>query len=217
MGARQSNLFDRLIGKRSGVHVTLSGGRELVRNFEILTVKTQRKVARAAVTSVARKMVREVKSTMAGMSSMDSGLLRKSMGFRMWTKQSPRWAVGATIGARTGFGRFVIRNVLKSGKLSKKSSAVTQKQFQKRFSAGKTFKVIRWADPWRYSHLVEGGTKVRLKRGRMPADPFMERTYLKSRDVMAGTLRTQIRKGIEREARKLPKRRIAMLSRGALG
>ena len=202
MGARQSNLMSK-IGRPGGpgVSLTLSGGRELIRNFERLPVKMQRRVCRSAVAKVARKMVKVVKTTIETESppAIDSGLLRKSIGFRPWTSKKGRWAVGATIGPRKGFATLVVRN--KRGKLK----ALTKGAITKRVEAGDTFFRSQLADPVRYAHLVEGGV-VRGKHGRVKARPFLEHSYLRNRDVMAGVLRTEIRKGLERETQKLFKR-----------
>ncbi len=185
-----------------GAILSLSGGRKLIRTFELLPVKVQRRAARGAVARAARMMVKEVKSTVdrGSHKAVDSGLLQKSIGFRMWTSKTGFWAVGATIGPRKGFGTLVVRS--KKGK----EKALTRGGIAKVVAAGGSFARAQYADPAKYAHFVERGTKERAGgRGAVRGVRFMQHSYLRSRDVMAGTLRTEIRNGIEHEARKLVK------------
>lgn len=195
-GYASGTIHGRLAG-RSAVSLSLLGGRELIRNFELLPVRVQRRVARGAVMKIARLMVKEVKAGIKRENPppIDSGLLLKSLGYRMWTSKTARWAVGATIGPRTGFGRLAIR-LDKEGKKKLRRAQIAHVR------AGGGSKPV-YADPVKYAHLVEGGRKESSKTGGVAPRPFMRHSYLRSRDIMAGTLRTEIRNGIEREARKL--------------
>ena len=202
MGVRQSNLFSRPT-KGTAVTLSLSGGRELIRNFNLLPVKLQKRVARQAVTKIARLMVKEVKATMSREPKItkspkvfESGLLRKSIGFRVWVPKRSQWSVGATIGPRTGFGTMVVRNK-RGGK-----KALTKGAIAKVVAGGGSFRRAEFSDPAKYGHLVEKGS-TRRQRGTVERRPFMRHSYLRSRDFMTGLLRTYIARGIEQEARKL--------------
>ncbi len=202
MGARQSNLFSRP-SKATAVSLSLSGGRELIKNFHLLPVKLQKKVARQAVTKIARLMVKKVKGTMGreekitgSPKTFETGLLRKSIGFRVWVPKTSQWSVGATIGPRTGFGTMVVRN--KQGK----KKALTKGGIAKVVAGGGSFRRAEFSDPARYGHLVEGGS-TRRERGTVEGRPFMEHAYLRSRRSMMGALRAHMIRGLEQEARKL--------------
>ena len=198
---------------KSGVYLSLSGGRELIRVFGLLPIRVPQKVARAAVQKIARRMVWMVRQTMETEKKFhesavpfDTGLLRKSIGFRIWSPKSANWAVGATIGPRKGFGTLIVRS--RKGK----KKALTKGAIAKAVQAGGAFKRAEYADPVKYAHLVERGTKERqtregAERGKVEARPFMGHAYIRSRDVMGGVLRTEIRNGVEREAIKLARAR----------
>ncbi|MHC4176679.1 MAG: hypothetical protein ACYSWU_04185 [Planctomycetota bacterium] len=186
-----------------GVVMTVTGDHTLIRALNTLPIKAQRRVARSAVKKVARVMVKRVKATIkeGSHSAFDSGLLAKSIGFRSWTSKKGQWAVGATIGARHGFGTLVARN--KQGK----KKGLTKKGIAKVVAAGGSFSRRQFADPAKYAHLPEGGTKQRAGgRGAVRGVHFMEHTHLRSRGEMGNKLRTEIANGIEFEARKLAKR-----------
>jgi len=81
-------------------------------------------------------------------------LLRRSLGIKPWRKRRRR-VLGVVIGARTGFKREIIR---------------TRRGFKagsrKAFLASKAGGDGRYADPVKYLHLVEAGTKVRYQQSR---------------------------------------------------
>lgn len=206
MGAHASGTRTGRLISRSATHLSLTGARDLIRNFERLPVRLQRKTVRSAVQKVARRMVRSVKDTMkteptlhdhrAGV-PFDTGLLYKSIGHRMWTAKTGQWAVGATIGPRKGFATMVKRGD------GKKSKSLTKAAIAKVVAGGGGFQRSEYADPVKYAHLVERGVRAHGKHPGVEGRPFMLHGYMRSRDYLMGVLRTEIHRGLEREARKL--------------
>ncbi|HUT92364.1 MAG TPA: hypothetical protein VMY37_22910 [Thermoguttaceae bacterium] len=189
---------------RQSVYLSVSGGLQLQKNLAELPVKVQRRVVRSSVNKVARLMVKAAKNTMEterkltdSPQTFDTGLLKKSIGFRSWTSKTGSWIVGATIGPRKGFGTLVVRN--KRGK----NVALTKRGIDKHVAAGGGTR-SEYADPAKYGHLVEGGSK-RARHGTVPERPFMEHTLIRSHVPMGAELRTALAAGIQREAMKLKK------------
>lgn len=187
----------------AAVSLSLLGAQDLIRTFNALPLRVQKRVVRSSVAKVARKMVKEVKMTIkTGPQQMfDSGLLYKSIGFRQWTSQRGDWTVGATIGPRHGFATLVTRT--KKGK----KRALTKKAITRVVEAGGSFRRAQYADPAKYGHLPELGTKRRPKRGAVQGKHAVRHAYLRSKDVMQGVMRREIMAGIVREATKLARTR----------
>jgi hypothetical protein len=196
------------LGGRAPVRMTVSGGRELQILLARLPVNAQKRVVRSAVSKVARHMVTKIKRTIGTGSTkaIDSGLLKKSIGFRTWTSKKRKWVVGATIGARKGFGTMVVRN--KKGK----QKALTRGGIAKHVAGGGGFHRSQYADPAKYAHLPEGGAKGRTGRkgrrvGAFRGVHFMEHSHTRYQSQMSAKLRRGLHVGIEREALKLSRMR----------
>lgn len=111
--------------------------------FETLKGSVQRRITRMAMSAAVRVVAKEAKR----LAPRDSGLLKESIGSKSKTYES-----GVTVGIvgpRRGFRRVVDRKAWQSGERALASG--------KRQVVYKTLKRI--ADPVKYAHLVEHGTK----------------------------------------------------------
>lgn len=214
MGARQSNLFVSRGASKQAVSISLRGSAELGRAFTELPFKMQKKVCRSAVTKAARRLAKFAREIMSSFPDepIDTGLLRKSIGYRVWVPKAGRnanWAVGATIGPRKGFATLVRRRINRR----RKSSRTTGRAFStgaitKAVATGETFYRSEYADPVKYGHLVEKGRRTAVgktgrKLGTVAGRPFLGYGFLRSKDALIAIMRSEIASGLEREARKL--------------
>lgn len=169
--------------------VDLSGDKELLHLFNTLPDRVQRRVLRGAVSKVARRMVKSVKAAIDQVGAVETGTLKKSIGFRVRTAKGG--GIVAIIGPRTGFKRPVAKNKRGQVKsLSKKKLAAAEAAGEK----------IKHREPARYAHLVEFGTDD------TQPNPFMRIGFEANQDVGRATLRHDILVGIDREAQKLAKK-----------
>lgn len=169
--------------------IDLTGDKELLRLFNVLPDRVQSRVMRGAVAKVARRMVRVMKETIENVGAVETGTLKKSIGFKVSTT---RTGIVAYIGPRRGFRRPVAKN--KKGQvktLGKKGLAAAEA------AGGK----VEYREPARYAHLVEFGTDDTRP------NPFMRISFQESQDMAAGVLRRDILIGVKREAAKLAKGR----------
>ncbi|KKL07300.1 hypothetical protein LCGC14_2587420 [marine sediment metagenome] len=171
--------------------IDLTGDKELISLFNRLPDKIQRRVLRGAVSKVARRMVKDVKDAIVQVGAVETGTLKKSIGFKIRTAKGG--GIVAIIGPRTGFKRPVAKN--KKGQiksLSKKKLAAAEA------GGGK----VKYREPARYAHLVEFGTDD----GRIRPKPFMRVGFDAGRDIGTATLRHDILVGIDLEAQKLARK-----------
>jgi len=177
------------------VTLSLHGADQLLRNFRLLPPRIQRRAVRGAVTKVSRRWVKVVKDTIktGPDRAVDTGLLAKSIGFRVTSPRGRPDVMIGVIGPRKGFGTLVTR----------KGKALTKKGIAKAVASGGGFRRSQFVDPVRYAHLVEGGRKARAGDPGVRARPWLGHAYIRSLDVMTGVLRSEIRKGIDFETRKL--------------
>jgi hypothetical protein len=177
------------------VTMSVGGVDQLLHNFRQLPPRIQRKAVRRAVTMVSREWVKVVKDTLdAGANrAIDTGLLRKSIGFRVKSPRGRPDVIVGIIGPRKGFATLVTR----------KGKALTKKGIAKAVAGGGGFQRSQFVDPVRYAHLVEGGREARGSDGGVQARPFVAHSYWRGLNSMDGMLRSEIRKGIDFETRKL--------------
>lgn len=165
--------------------INLVGDKELLRLFNTLPDKLQNRVMRGAVTKVARRMVKDMKAAVDTVGAVDTGALKKSIGFRVKTT---RTGVIAVIGPRAAYRQAVTAD--KKGKLK----AATKKRAATARQAGAK---VTYRQPSRYAHLVELGTDHTRPK------PFMRVGFRAGQDIGRATLRHDILAGIQREAAKL--------------
>lgn len=178
-----------------GVRVTVTGARAIIRALHVLPSRVQKRVIRRAVTRVSRLLAKRAKETISGGTdeAVDTGLLKKSIGFRVKSPKGAPWVIIGVIGPRRGFGTLITR----------KGKALTRGGISKVVAGGGGFTRSQYADPARYGHLVEGGRKAKGKHPGVRARPFMEHTHIRSATQMGIELRRSIHEGIAIEARKL--------------
>jgi HK97 gp10 family phage protein len=139
----------------------------LIKQVGLMDTKLRRKILRKAVTNAARPMIKAAKSNLAKLAR--TGLLSLSIGNKV--KVYPRTITAvAIVGARYGF---------KSKKYTAIKSGLT----------GKT----RRADPIRYAHLVERGTK------HSRAFPFLRPAYAATKQDAMRIIKQELWDGIKAE------------------
>jgi len=154
-----------------GVVVSLRGEKELLRLLRGLPPKLQRKALRRGVTKSSRVIARAAKDRLVALKAVETGLLKKSLGVRVYTLKDLT-GVGSVIGPRKGF---------------KRSVAVTGKRVKRLRAAKKGVEGDKYRDPARYAHWVELGTVHSAPR------PFLRSALMANRDMTIGTIRTEVR------------------------
>ena len=177
---------------RSDFNVTADGFRDVARNLEKLKRNVQRKVTRGAVTKAMRPVAKSAKANAKKIK--DTGLLSRSIGTR--TKTYARSGVVISIvGAREGFRTRVKR---------KGWDNTTVDLFRKK-KDGNLVEV--WADPAKYAHLVELGTKPHGNHPGAAPKPYLRPAIITNRISSVNIFRTAMFEGMEREAKKLKVKR----------
>jgi len=162
----------------------LYGEKELLHALKALPVKLQNKALRTGVTKAARLVVKAAKQTVV----KDSGLLKRSLGHRVWMSRDGM-VIGATIGPRKGMGGLVEKK--QSKKRGKYMKAVGKKDITSGKAAMRA-ESMEYRDPTKYAHLVERGTKHTAPRA------FLRRAMSASSDVALGVMRAEVQKAINK-------------------
>ncbi len=137
----------------------------------------QKRIVKKGVTKMVQPVTKAVKAASPVRDEKDrqGGTLKKSLGHKVSAKRSG--FAKAVIGARRGFKRQI--GVVKRGK-----------------NAGRPI----FADPVKYLHLVEYGTKYAA------AKRFVKRTWQQQKRQAVTTFIQVVREGIKTQAAKVPKR-----------
>ena len=177
---------------KPGIEMRLTGVTSTVAAFSQLKAGAQRTVARPAVRAGASIVSMEAKANAKPSSFEDSsGALRRSIGVKVRTARSRGRPSGiyALVGARQGQGD--------RQHTDKRGVTVTRK-------------------PFRYDHLVEGGTKPHFagKGGKQfhpgaEAKPFLGPAFEDNRVQIESAVRTRLAEEIEKNARRVAAKQAA--------
>ena len=162
------------------VRVWITGEKELLRALRRLEPKLQRKALRRGMTKCARVLARGVKERIAAIDAVETGLLKKSIGHRVYTLRDGQ-GVGAVVGPRKGFRRAV---------------AVTGKRKRRLKAMKKGVEGQKYRDPAKYIHLIELGTK------HLPPRAFLRPSLDEARGMILMTLRGEVAREIAKAQRK---------------
>lgn len=210
-----SNPFPTTTKTAAFVTVDFSGEKDIIRAFNLLGPRVERKVMRAALTKAARPIAKEAKALLKGHKGRfkDShGVLWRSIGIK--TKTRKTGFTYAVIGPQRRKGRWVVPLADKRKKGRVRFKAMTPSQAGRALLSGKvvggiealnqekTAKGIRrkrqFRIPTKYAHLIQGGTKF------FNAFDFMEKAWRRQgSDVALGTIRRELWKGTRKELGKL--------------
>ena len=141
--------------------VSLVGSKDVAARLVSLPDKIRTTIEKEAVAEANKLLVGRIRG---GIRSVDSGMLRKSVGSVVRRYQGGTIVIGI-VGPRNDF----VGNVVVNKKTKRKS-------FKRKKYKGESYT----RRPSKYAHLVEGGTAVRQtkdnkNRGSAPADDFMQR------------------------------------------
>lgn len=169
----------------SRVSVEVKGLEITIEALGKVTNAITRKYARRGVTKAASVVSKAVKSKLVVGHGLETGLLKKSIGFRVYTSKDG--IPGAVIGPRRGFKEPV------TGRKRGRARLLTKRQK----AAGVAGQSLR--NPIKYAHLVEFG-----HGGKHPAGPhpFMRPAYEETKYDVEFIVGEEIHKGIESEGGK---------------
>ncbi len=151
----------------------------VLRTLAAIDKKAARKALRRAVTLAARLVREDAKARLSAQGAVRTGLLRKSLGVKL-KSNFPKGYVYGVVGPRRGFkreiGQMIEANAIRS--LERRGARIDRKPV--------------YADPVRYAHLVEYGTK------HSQAKPFMRPALDENKtrviDLMTSVIREAIAK-----------------------
>lgn len=141
---------------------TVDGMQEAINSLNGVAEKLQKKLAKKAVGEANKHLLRRAKQLVP----RDTGLLKKSLGRKVKVERNSGVVVGV-VGPRAGFGRQVTR------------------------VAGRKNPKTEYADPLKYAHRVELGTR------RAGAKPFLRPALDGQQQVIREAVADVIRRGLE--------------------
>jgi len=153
--------------------VTVTGDREIIANLK----KTEKVIWKALGKSV-KQRTKGMLSAAKARAPTRTGLLRRSLGIKPWRKRRSR-VLGVVIGARSGYKRAITKTRRGNFRAASKKASV---------AAGAD---ATYADPVKYLHLVERGTR------HAPARRFLEPAFVGRSDYTASQVLSDAWKAVE--------------------
>lgn len=156
------------------VKAKLEGAGPVLKRLEVLPEKVRKKVLRQAVAGAARTVAKTAKANVKAVK--ETGLLGRSIGSKVKAYAKGSKSTVGVVGPRKGFREAVIRKRGKWKPAAPKPSG--------------------YADPTKYAHLVERGTR------RSRAIWFLRDALQRNESAIVAKMSEIIEAGIQREASK---------------
>lgn len=176
------------MANRRDIKVRIRGLEQTLRALDGVKRGVRNRVIRAAVNAASTPVLKEIKSRVP----KETGLLRRSIGRKMWTAKRTGTVI-AIIGPRRKFRQQVIaKKGWRKGKIRHSDST--------------------FSDPTKYAHLVEYGVDPHFmpKRGAVhpgaAPQPFVRPGWLATKGIAEAIIRKRIEEGVHSEARKYAKK-----------